>query len=103
MRANDFAMRRAKRDPGGFVALPNIVIRSHQIARLSAHAVKLLFDLLAQYNGGNNGDLCATWTLMQPRGWKSRDTLGKALKELTTKHSSRRRDKAAGTRQACTA
>jgi hypothetical protein len=39
-------------------------------------------DLLAQYKGDNNGDLCAAWTLMQPRGWKSKDTLSKALKEL---------------------
>jgi hypothetical protein len=73
---------KAKRDPGGFVPLPNIVIRSAQFAQLSAHAVKLLVDLLGQYNGGNNGDLCATWTVMQPRGWRSRDTLAKALAEL---------------------
>jgi hypothetical protein len=73
---------KSKRDPGGFVPLPNIVIRSEQFAHLSAHAVKLLVDLLAQYNGGNNGDLCATWTVMQPRGWRSRDTLAKALVEL---------------------
>jgi hypothetical protein len=62
--------------------LPNIVIRSRQFADLSAHATKLLVDLLAQYNGSNNGDLCATWSVMQERAWKSRDTLAKALKEL---------------------
>lgn len=50
--------------------------------KLSAHAVKLLVDLLAQYRGDNNGDLCATWTMMQARGWKSRDTLARALAEL---------------------
>lgn len=71
-----------KRDPGGFVPLPNIVIRSDQFAHLSAQAVKLLVDLLGQYRGNNNGDLCATWSVMQPRGWRSRDTLAKALSEL---------------------
>src|SRR5690242_15882357 len=73
---------KAKRHPGGFVALPHAVIRSTQFTALSAHGVKLLADLLAQYNGSNNGDLCATWSLMHERGWRSRDTLGKALREL---------------------
>jgi hypothetical protein len=71
-----------KREPGGFVALPNIVIRSVQFTRLSGHAVKLLVDLLSQYNGNNNGDLAAAWKIMHARGWKSRDTLGKGLDEL---------------------
>ena len=45
-----------KREGGGFVALPHAVIRSHSYSLLSAHAIKLLFDQLAQYNGGNNGE-----------------------------------------------
>lgn len=49
---------------------------------LSAHAVKLLNDLGLQFRGANNGDLSAAWKLMQPRGWRSRDTLGRALAEL---------------------
>jgi hypothetical protein len=72
----------AKRERGGFVPLPFAVIRSKSFADLSAHAVKLLCDLLAQYRGDNNGDLCASWTLMYARGWKSRDTLRKAILEL---------------------
>jgi len=71
-----------RRDGHGFVALPHIVIRSDQFVRLSAQAVKLLIDLTAQYDGRNNGDLCATWSMMEVRGWKSRDTLAKAIKEL---------------------
>jgi hypothetical protein len=72
-----------KREPGGYAPLSYVVIRSDQFARLSAHAVKLLMDLLAQYRGNNNGDLCAAWTMMQRRGWKSRDTLANALADLT--------------------
>lgn len=70
------------REGGGFVALPFVVIRSQSFATLSSHAVKLLFDLLAQYNGGNNGDLEMTWRTMRKRGWKSKDTLYKARDEL---------------------
>lgn len=73
---------KSKREPGGFVPLPTIVIRSSQFIELSAHAVKLLVDLLSQYRGDNNGDLCATWSMMEARGWKSRDTLAKSLAEL---------------------
>lgn len=80
---NRFKGAEQKREPGGFVALPFSVLRSTSYAVLSAYAVKLLNDLLAQYKGDNNGDLCAAWTLMKKeRGWKSRDTLQKALKEL---------------------
>jgi hypothetical protein len=42
----------------------------------------LLLDLLAQFNGYNNGDLCAAWRLMKRRGWRSKDSLWKALGEL---------------------
>jgi len=74
--------KREKRDGMLFAPLPIIVIQSPQFAALSAHAVKLLIDLLAQYNGHNNGDFCAAWTVMEKSGWRSRDTLGKALGEL---------------------
>jgi hypothetical protein len=70
------------RAPGGFIPLPKIVLGCEQFASLSAHAVKLLLDLLLQYRGNNNGDLCATWTMMKKRGWRSKDTLDKARREL---------------------
>lgn len=73
---------RAKHGGGAFTPLPRVCLQSKSFARLSPYSVKLLFDLMAQYNGFNNGDLSAAWRLMQPRGWKSRDTLGNALREL---------------------
>jgi hypothetical protein len=73
---------KAKRERGGFVALPNAVIRSESWALLSCHAVKLLIDLLAQYKGDNNGDLCMAWSMMSKRGWHSKVTLYKARNEL---------------------
>ena len=69
-------------DSGGFLALPHAVLDSPNFRALSAHGVKLLCDLGRQYRGTNNGDLCATWSLMRVRGWRSRDTLGLALAEL---------------------
>jgi len=69
-------------EKGGYVPFPHIVIRSHGYANLSAYAVKLLNDLLSQYYGSNNGDFQAAFSLMRKRGWKSKGTLNRAIKEL---------------------
>jgi hypothetical protein len=45
-------------------------------------AKALLLDIGARYNGFNNGDLAAPYSWMKERGWKSKDTLHRALKEL---------------------
>lgn len=74
--------RAAKHGGGSFFAIPRVMVKSDSFARLSPHALKLLFDLLAGYTGFNNGDLSAAWKLMSARGWRSRDTLNKALREL---------------------
>lgn len=71
-----------RREPGGFAALPHCLLESKVYIELSSHAIKLLNDLLVQFKGFNNGDLCMAWTIMEKRGWKSRDTLNKARKEL---------------------
>lgn len=71
-----------RRESGTFFGLPHAVMASESYRALSAHAVKLLCDLGSQYHGFNNGDLSATWKVMQPLGWKSRDTLERAKKEL---------------------
>lgn len=71
-----------RREPGGFAALPHCLLESQVYIGLSAHAIKLLNDLLVQFRGFNNGDLCLAWTLMEKRGWKSRDTLNKARIQL---------------------
>tara|TARA_Y100001960_G_C14342942_1_gene665766 strand:- start:358 stop:660 length:303 start_codon:yes stop_codon:yes gene_type:complete len=42
-------------------------------------------DLLAQFRGNNNGDLCATLKTMGERGWNSSDQLHKAENELIEK------------------
>jgi hypothetical protein len=74
---------RSKTPP--FVMLRKDVITSSQYASLSYKAVKLLVDVLEQYNGNNNGDLCVTMTVMKKRGWKSAGTLQAAKNELVAK------------------
>lgn len=61
------------------------IINSEQYARLSHKAVKLLVDVLEQYNGGNNGDLCITMSVMKKKGWISSGTLHAAKDELVNK------------------
>lgn len=72
-------------ESGSFLSIPHAVLRSSNYVSLSSHAIKLLLDLGTQYNGKNNGDLCATWSMMQLRGWKSQDTLHRAIKQLISK------------------
>lgn len=71
-----------RRESGSFIAVPHAILESDAYRTLGAHAVKLLFDLASQFRGSNNGDLSAAWRIMQPRNWRSRETLSRALHEL---------------------
>ena len=71
-----------KRDSEPFVLLPMSVLNSHAYIECRPHSRMLLFDLVAQYRGNNNGDLSACWKFMRPRGWRSEATLAKAKQEL---------------------
>jgi len=76
---------RERRDGNAFVPVPCVVLQSVAYVGLSAHARMLLFDLLAQYNGKNNGALACPFTQMKKRGWKSEATLFKAKQELVAR------------------
>lgn len=65
-----------------FLNLPKDVLGSEAYLSLGGWEVKLLVDVGSQYNGKNNGDLTATWSVLKERGWKSPGTLNKALKAL---------------------
>lgn len=73
---------KSRKNSGRFAMLPYNILDSDEFIKLSTKAVKLLIDMLHQYNGHNNGDLSSAWGVMVKRGWKSRDTLGKAQNEL---------------------
>lgn len=74
---------KGRKESGPFLAIPTQIPLSDQYANLGGWGVKLLIDLYAQYNGKNNGDLCAAFSMMQKRGWRSKGTLSHALTELT--------------------
>jgi len=78
--------RRAKltgrKGQAGFLNIPHSVLESAAYKGLDAWAVKLLVDIAGQFRGANNGDLCATWSVMRDKGWRSPSTLNKALKQL---------------------
>lgn len=73
---------KGRREGGTFVTIPHAVQDSAAWAMASATAIKMLCDLARQYNGRNNGDLCAALTVLRPRGWRSPDTVHWALREL---------------------
>jgi len=65
-----------------FIRLPVDLLQHDSFSTLTPRATKLLVDIAAQYNGRNNGDLCAPLSLMKKRAWNSSDQLFKARKEL---------------------
>jgi DNA-binding MarR family transcriptional regulator len=71
---------KGRSEGGSFLAIPHEVMDSPNFRALSGSAIRLLLELGRQYRGYNNGDLCATWK--SARGWKSRDTITRALDEL---------------------
>jgi hypothetical protein len=73
---------KGRSESGGFFKLPFAVMDSPNYRKLSGSAVKLLTALGRQYLGNNNGNLSAAWRIMQKRGWRSRDTLQRAIREL---------------------
>lgn len=65
-----------------FAAVFRSVLDSQALADLSPHASKLLFELIRQYKGDNNGDLTLAWGIVSKRGWRSRTTLWRCKQEL---------------------
>lgn len=65
-----------------FVAIYRSVLDSQALSKLSPHACKLLFDLLRQYKGDNNGNLTLAWSIVSQQGFRSRTTLWRCKKEL---------------------
>lgn len=82
MSSKTYKNAKAKRDGGAFALVPKSVLDGKAYLSVSAHARMLLWDLFSQFNGGNNGDLCAAFSVLKSRGWKSQNTLHAAKQEL---------------------
>jgi len=65
-----------------FKSMPTDCMKHTNYYSMSTSAKVLLWEFCFQYNGYNNGDLCASYSVMQKRGWKSKGTLNRALNEL---------------------
>lgn len=80
--ARTLAKSKGRRESGTFTALPHAIQDCANWRQCSATAIKLLCDLARQYNGRNNGDLCAAMTTLRPYGWTRSGTVLLALAEL---------------------
>lgn len=76
---------KGRKGKGNWLGLPMQVITSDAYNQLGAWSVKLLVDVAKQYNGFNNGDLNAVWSIFKEQGWHSKGTLSRAIKELIDK------------------
>lgn len=74
--------RSAKNENGQFIAVPLALLKSEKYASLDGWAVKLLMDLMRQYNGRNNGDFTIAWSVLKQHGWRSKATIWRAANEL---------------------
>jgi len=70
---------------GRFLGIPHNVWLHCDFIGLSPVALKLLIDILGQYNGSNNGDLVITRSFLKTRGWNSVSQIYKARDELVEK------------------
>jgi hypothetical protein len=82
MKPRDRAKHKGRKIQGGFTLIPHAVQDSANWRACGGSAIKLLCDLARQYRGSNNGDLCASMSILRPKGWTSPETVHYALLEL---------------------
>lgn len=70
---------------GRFAGLPHAVMDSTAFAGSSYPARSLLFELIRQHTGRNNGHFQLAWGWLSRRGWKSADVVQRAKAELVTR------------------
>lgn len=80
-------MAKSKKKPpesvrGTYSAIPHDLLDSKAFMGASLKAKALLFELLRQLNGHNNGHLQLTTSWLKKRGWNSNDTIQSAKNEL---------------------
>lgn len=67
---------------GRYGAIPHAVLDCSAFKGASYPAKALLFDLIRQHSGNNNGHLHLSFSWLAGRGWKSRDVIQRARAEL---------------------
>ena len=80
--SRSYSRVKGRRKAATFSMLPHAVQRCENYLMLSHTGRSLLMDFINQYNGSNNGDLVATFSILKKRGWKSKTTIKKHIDEL---------------------
>ncbi len=78
-------MKDTRKQPSFVSFRKDVFLHSPAYKSLSGRAKALLVDLTMQFNGWNNGEFTTAFKYMHERGWRSRDTLGRARGELLDK------------------
>jgi len=73
---------KGRRESGRFIIIPHAVMESENWRRCSGTGIKLLLAIAKQFKGNNNGDLCASLSVLRREGWTSSSVLADALREL---------------------
>lgn len=80
------APKKQKKPPeavsGAYSAFPHYVADSKAFMGTSHPGKTLLFELMRQHNGSNNGHLQLSHSWLEKRGWNSRDVVQRAKAEL---------------------
>ena len=71
---------------GLYGAMPYSVLDSVAFQGAGYPAKALIFDLMRQHNGNNNGHLHLSFTWLANRKWKSRDVIQRARAELIARN-----------------
>lgn len=79
MSAKSLAKLKGRRERGGFILIPHAVMDSAAWKQCGGTAIKMLCALARQFNGRNNGDLCAAASVVP--GFAP-ETRTRALREL---------------------
>jgi hypothetical protein len=78
----NYPRAKGRASSGQFLALPHSLLTHFRFFQLSSTAVHMLITLGAQYNGRNNGDLCASISVLKKQGWNSNSKIRNAMDEL---------------------
>ena len=67
---------------GSYTPIPHAVLDSQAFTGASNRAKAMIFEFLRQHNGRNNGRMQATSSWLVGRGWRSKESISKAVAEL---------------------
>jgi hypothetical protein len=82
MKPRNRAKHKGRKISGTFTRVPHALQDCENWKRTSHPAICLLLELARQYNGHNNGNLCASKSVLLPRGWTSPEVISWAVREL---------------------